>query len=105
MHRLYLLLCLLGSVLPLAAFMPWLASHGLALNLLLAQILEQPVAAFAWADVLVSALALLAFMWHEQRQQAVRGVWWAVASLFLVGVSLALPLYLYLRAQVARPAR
>ncbi|MDT9001057.1 DUF2834 domain-containing protein [Paucibacter sp. APW11] len=97
MKKLYLLLCVAGTVLPYALFAPWLASHGLALQLLWASIAEQPVAAFAWADVLVSGIALLAMMAHEQRRRPLRRPWLPVLALFGVGVSLALPLYLYLR--------
>ena len=35
MQRLYLALCLIGTALPLAQFIPWLAEHGLHLPLFL----------------------------------------------------------------------
>jgi hypothetical protein len=62
-----------------------------------AQVVSSPVAAFAWADVLISAAALVAFMAHEQVARPVRPIWLPVVGLLCVGVSLALPLYLYLR--------
>lgn len=101
MKFVYLLLCLLGTALPYAAFGPWLAQHGLAFHLLAQQVMATPVAAFAWADVLVSAMTLLVFISHQQRQTPVKHVWLPVAGLLCVGVSLALPLYLYLRERAA----
>jgi hypothetical protein len=97
MRSAYLALCVLGILLPYAAFGPWLFEHGLALHLLVHEVAGSPVAAFAWADVLVSAAALLAFMAREHRARPVRYAWVPVIGLLCVGVSLALPLYLYLR--------
>ncbi len=105
MKAAYLSLCILGVVLPYAAFSPWLVEHGLALFLLVQQTTASPVAAFAWADVLVSAATLLLFMAHQRRIRPVRHAWMAVVGLLVVGVSLALPLYLYLRERSAREAR
>lgn len=104
MKNLYLSLCVLGTALPLIAFGPWLLAHGLDIPLLLEQALTSPVAAFAWADVLVSALVLLAFIAQQQRVRPVQRVWLPVVALFCVGVSLALPLYLYLREKQAYTA-
>lgn len=104
MKNLYLALCILGSALPLIAFGPWLLAHGLDVPLLLEQAVSSPVAAFAWADVLVSTLALLAFIAHQQRLRPLPRVWLPVLALFCVGVSLALPLYLYLRERQAAAA-
>lgn len=93
----YAVLAVAGTVLPLTQFLPWLVAHGLAFPLLLQQAFGAPVAAFAWCDVLVSALVLLVFMLVEGRRLAMRGVWLPVAGLCLVGVSLALPLFLMMR--------
>jgi len=99
MKTLYLILCLLGASVPLGLFLPWLGQHGLNFPLLIQQVWASPVAAFAWADVGVSALALLAFMAHDnkRRPRPVRHRGWVIAALFLIGPSLALPLYLLLR--------
>lgn len=97
MKTAYLLLCLLGTALPYAFFGPWLAQHGLAVHLLAQQAMATPVAAFAWADVLVSGLTLLVFIAHQQRRKPIKRWWLPIVGLLCVGVSLALPLYLYLR--------
>ena len=93
----YFLLCFVGVVLPYWILGPWLVQHGPALYLFATQIAESPIAAFAWADVIVSAAALLVFMIGEQRVRPIRRFWMPIVGLLFVGVSLALPLYLYLR--------
>ncbi len=93
---LYILLCIAGATLPLSQFVPWLADHGLDLPLLLQQATAGPIAAFAWADVLISGLAVALFVFAEGRRLAMRGWWWPLCGL-AVGPSLALPLFLLLR--------
>ncbi len=110
MQRLYLVLCFVGTLLPLVSFVPWLADHGLDVPLLAQQAVMNPVSAFAWSDVAVSALVLTAFVLAEGRRLDMRRGWLSLLGL-VVGVSLALPLFLLLRqrhlasseANAARP--
>jgi hypothetical protein len=96
MQIVYAILCLIGTALPLAQFTPWLAEHGLDFPLLAQQAIATPVSAFAWSDVLVSALAVVALVLAEGRRLGMRRPWIALLGLG-VGVSLALPLFLLLR--------
>lgn len=96
MQLIYLLLCLAGTALPLSQFLPWLAEHSLNVPLLLQQATAGQIAAFAWADVLVSGIAVAVFVIAESRRLAMRRVWLPLCGL-LVGPSLALPLFLLLR--------
>ena len=97
MKNIYLFISVMGIIVPYAAFFPWLVQHGLALNLLFHAAVAHPVSAFAWADVLISGAALLAFIFFEQKRSPVRYYWLPIIGLFCVGVSFALPFYLYLR--------
>lgn len=96
MKTLYLLLCILGTLLPLSQFIPWLAENGLNIPLLLQHIAADRLSAFAWLDVLVSAGALAAFVVYESRRLKMRYGWLSLLGL-CVGVSLALPLFLLMR--------
>ena len=99
----YLILCAFGVLLPYWQIAPWLSEHGLDLPLFFAQLFENRVGAFFGMDVFVSAAALLLFAWGERGRVGARA-WWAVAAAVLtVGVSLGLPLLLYLRER--RPGR
>ncbi len=95
--QLYLGLCLLGFLLPYWQFVPWVAAHGLNLALFAHDLFANRISAFFGMDVVASAVALIAFMRIESRRAAVRYRWLPILALCLVGVSLALPLFLYLR--------
>jgi len=94
---LYLLLCVVGIALPYWQFLPWVEENGLNLRLMLQQLFANRIGGFFGLDVLVSSLVLLVFMRGESSRVAVRGRWLPVVALLTVGVSLALPLFLYLR--------
>lgn len=103
MRGLYLLLCVLGAALPLSQFVPWLAQHGLDVPLLIEQATSGRVAAFAWADVLISGLAVAALVVAEGRRLGMPRLWIPIAAL-AVGPSLALPLFLLLREGHLQPS-
>lgn len=96
MQIIYILLCIAGAVLPLSQFVPWLSAHGLHVPLLLQQATSSHIAAFAWADVLISGIVVAVFMLAEGRKLAMRRLWLPLSCL-VVGPSLALPLFLLLR--------
>ena len=96
-RNLYLVLCVAGLVVPYAEFVPFVAQNGLNPRLLLQQAFASHSSAFFTLDVVMSAVALVAFMRVERFRQPVRAAWLPVVALLLVGVSLALPLFLYLR--------
>ena len=93
----YLMLCVLGVLLPYWQFAPWLWEHGLDLPLFFRQLFENRVGAFFGMDVFVSAVVLLVFAWGERRRGGARAVWPVALAVVAVGVSLGLPLCLYLR--------
>ena len=93
----YLILCAFGVALPYWQLAPWLAEHGLDLRLFFAQLFENRVGAFFGMDVFVSTAALLVFAWSVGRRTGVRGLWPVAVAVVAVGVSLGLPLLLYLR--------
>ena len=96
-RHLYLTLCLIGTGLPLAAFLPFLRTPGAGPNLFLTQLFATPVSGFFGWDVVVSSLVLWTLVLVEGRRLAMRGLWAPIAANLLVGVSLGLPLFLYMR--------
>ncbi|HEU4413494.1 MAG TPA: DUF2834 domain-containing protein [Candidatus Angelobacter sp.] len=97
MKTIYLLLCVVGLVLPYWQFVPWVVVNGLQPRFFLEQLFANRISGFFALDVLVSAVVLLVFMQSEDSRRGVRGRWLPVLAIVLVGVSLALPLFLYLR--------
>ena len=97
MQVIYAMLCIAGTVLPLSQFAPWLREHGLAIPLLVQHALSTPVSAFAWLDVLVSAVVVVVFIVVEGQRCRVPRLWLPILGLCTVGVSLGLPLFLLMR--------
>lgn len=91
----YLVLCMLGAALPLWQLGPWLAANGLDVPLLFRQLFADRVGAFFGLDVIVSAVVLAVFVVAEGKR--VRRGWLALVATAAVGVSLGLPLFLYMR--------
>jgi len=99
--QLYLALCVAGTVLPCWQFLPFLRDHGLDLPLFFQQLFATPVSGFFGMDVIVSSVVLWVFVLGEGRRAGVRYLWAPIAANLVVGVSLGLPLFLYLREQAA----
>ena len=93
----YLVLALVGAVVPSVFILPWIANHGLDLAALVQELFSTRPGAFFGADVIISALALFVFMLIDSTTRRVRHAWLAVAATLGIGVSCGLPLYLYLR--------
>ncbi len=93
----YLVLCLLGTVLPYWQLVPWLLQHGLNLPLFFQELFVNRISTFFGMDVIVSAVVLIRFARLENSRLQVRRWWLAVIAVLTVGVSLGLPLFLYLR--------
>jgi hypothetical protein len=93
---LYAALCITGTILPYTQFIPWLAENGLNIPLLINQIAVSRLAAFGWLDVIVSAVTLLVLILNEGRKNRVPYLWLPTIGTLVVGVSLGLPLYLFL---------
>lgn len=94
----YLVLCLLGILLPYSQFVPWvIAQHGIPLGLFLRELFSTRIGGFFGMDVLVSAVVLISFVQREGKRLAVRHLWLPIVATLTVGVSLGFPLFLYLR--------
>ena len=92
----YLLLCVAGAVLPYWQFVPWVVENGLDVSLLLNQLFANRVSAFFATDVIVSSVVVFVFVRFERSRLGSK--WWLpLVAVLTVGVSLGLPLALYLR--------
>ena len=97
LRTIYLLLCIVGIALPYWQFIPWVAQHGLNLRLLVQELFANRISTFFGLDVIISSVVLLVFMRVESSRLKLRRRWLPVLAVLTVGVSLALPLFLYLR--------
>lgn len=93
----WMVLALLGALLPLTAFLPWLGAHGLDVPRFVVDLFVNPVSSFFALDVMISAIVLTAFVLMQGRRDGVRPLWLPIVATFLLGVSCGLPLFLALR--------
>jgi Terpene cyclase DEP1 len=101
----YLILCVLGAVVPYAKFAPWLLHNGLNLRLFFREMTVNDIAAFFALDVVMSAVVVIVFLRLETGRLKIRNRWLVPVALVTVGVSLGLPLFLYLRERaIEEPA-
>jgi hypothetical protein len=92
----YVLLAVLGALVPYTHFLPWLIEHGLDLQLFFHQLHANRVSEFFAADVFMSGAVVLAFLIFERR--LLGKLWWVpLLGLMIFGVSVGLPLLLFLR--------
>jgi hypothetical protein len=94
---LYLLLGAVGTVLPYTQLAPFLRDHGLDVRLFVEQLFANPVSGFFGMDVIVSSAVLWTFVAVEGRRAGMKHLWAPIAANLAVGVSLGLPLFLYMR--------
>jgi hypothetical protein len=98
LRHLYLVFCLLGLLLPCSQLIPWIIEHhGLNMPLFSRDLFANRISAFFALDIIVSAIVLLVFIQSEGRRLQMRLLWLPMLGTVFVGVSLGLPLFLYLR--------
>ena len=97
MKYLYLFLCILGTVLPYSQFIPFIIEHGANFHIFFQRLFANLISGFFGLDVIVSALVIIAFILSEGKRKKMHHLWLPFISIFIVGASLGLPLFLYMR--------
>ena len=100
MKKLYLLLSVIGTIVPFAIFIPWVLNHGLDLSLFVREWLATPIAQFFAAYFLITWLVWLVFIYADQRKKKTNLWWIPFIGNFCIGLSFSVPFYLYLREDV-----
>jgi hypothetical protein len=95
----YWALAVAGTLLPLAAFVPWLRVYGFDPTQFLVDMFANGVSTFFARDVIVSAVVVTLFVIVQGARDGVRLLWLPIVATFLIGVSCGLPLFLALREQ------
>ena len=97
MKTLYLFAAFAGTVVPWLFFGGFIAENGINLPLFVAMIFAtKPASGFA-ADLLICCAVFWIWSWRDAREAGIRGWWLTIPAVWLVGLSLALPLYFWLR--------
>ncbi len=93
----YLIMSILGLVLPYYIFIDWIYVNGFDITLFLNEIIKYKISAFAWSDVVISAIVLIMFIVHDSKINSIKNIWIPILATLTVGVSFGLPLFLLMR--------
>jgi hypothetical protein len=94
---LYLILSVLGIILPYTQFVPWLLQHGFNIGLFFRELFANRISAFFATDVILSAIVLICFIHGEGKRLRIRLLWLPTIGTLIVGVSFGFPLFLFQR--------
>ena len=93
----YLLGAIAGTVLPYYFLIQFLLQYGFDLPLFVQQMFANPIATMFTVDLFISSFVFWVFLYAEGRRLEMGNLWVYVVLNLSVGLSLALPLFLYFR--------
>jgi Terpene cyclase DEP1 len=94
--------CVAGIVIPYWFAMPFFLIHGPNFQLFAEEIFATRISSFFAADLILSSVIFLSWSRRDARDKKIAGWWIVLVSNLVVGLSLALPLYLLKRLNAAR---
>jgi hypothetical protein len=97
MKYLYILLCILGIILPYSQLIPLLIEGNFSFQMIIDQLFVNRVSSLFALDLFVTATVFIVFAMYEGLKLNIKHLWIPFISTFLVGASLGFPLFLYLR--------
>jgi uncharacterized membrane protein len=97
MRHIYLIIAVLGAVLPLSQFIPASLAGQFSIGGLIDDITANRNVAGLSLDLGVAALAGIVFMVAETVRMRIRLAWIAIVGTIIIGFSFGLPFFLFLR--------
>ena|SRR5215813_2909935 len=95
--HIYLFLAIAGFAAPYYFFISFLLTHGLDARLFLRQLFGTPISTFFAVDLLLSCVVFARFAGQEAARHSMKHQWVYLLALCTVGLSFALPLFLWAR--------
>ncbi len=93
----YLIAAVVGTVVPWLLFASFFVTNGPDIPLFLRSLFANGAAGGFSADVMISILVFWVWSWRDAQRNQIKSWWVILPASFFVGLSLALPLYFYLR--------
>lgn len=104
MKNVFLALAIIGALVPYYFFLQHFGLNGYGLADFIAGIFATPAASGFTADLLITSLVFWIYMFSARKgSTSAPGPWPFVALNLLIGLSCALPAYLYVRLSAAAP--
>lgn len=94
--------CLAGIVIPWWFALHFFVIHGANFSLFFEEMFGTRISSFFAADLIVASVIFLAWSWKDSRERGMSGWWVVLLSNLVVGLSLALPLYLLKRLDATK---
>jgi hypothetical protein len=96
-----ILCCVVGIVVPYWFALPFFLIHGLNFRLFVDEVFATRVSSFFAADLIIASLIFLSWSRREAKDKNISGWWIVLVANLVVGLSLAMPLYLLKRLDAA----
>ena len=93
----YLLIAVIGTVVPYYSLIAFLLHNGLDMELFFSHMFDKEIAAFFSWDVIISTFAVVTLVITEGKRLRMKNTWIYILFNLTVGVSLALPAFLFSR--------
>lgn len=93
----YLILAIVGFALPYYFFVSFLATNGFQFRVFLQQLFATPISSMFAVDLFISSVVFLVYLRREAARYNIGKRWLYTVVLLTVGLSCALPLFLYVR--------
>lgn len=97
MSLVYLLLSIVGFVLPYSQLIPFMADNGFDLPLFWSQLYANQISSTFAFDLLISSLVFWVFVFREGKKIQLKSLWIYPVLNLIVGLSFALPVFLLMR--------
>jgi Ca2+/H+ antiporter len=97
LKHLYLALAIVGMVVPYYFLVSFFTTHGLDGRAFLQQLFGTRISSFFAVDLLLSSVVFVIYLRHETRRYSIKHWGLYLVALCAVGLSFALPLFLYVR--------
>ena len=95
----YLILALLGFILPYSQLIPFFVNNGLDIPLFWSQLLINHISRGFAADLFVSSVVFWLYVFKEGVRLQMKYLWVYVLLNLIVGLSFALPLFIWMRSR------
>ena len=104
MRAFLIVCCFAGIAIPYWFALPFFVIHGANFSLFFEEMFATRISSFFAADLIVASVIFLAWPRQDARERGIKGWWIVLLSNLVVGLSLALPLYLLKRMDREREA-
>jgi len=97
LKHVYLILAILGILIPYWAYFPYFMEYGFDLVDFIKQAYANPINAFLSWDLVVAAFVVLTFIIAEGKKLGMKYFWVTILCMIFIGTAFGFPLFMYLR--------